>query len=38
MANYTKPEMRERIKARIMAVDKGGKEGQWSARKKQMLS
>ena len=37
MANYTKPEMRERIKDRIMAGDKGGKEGQWSARKAQML-
>ena len=38
MANYTKPEMRERIKDRIMAGDKGGKEGQWSARKAQMLA
>jgi len=35
---YTKPEMRERIKNRIMAGDKGGKSGQWSARKAQMLA
>lgn len=35
---YTKPEMRERIKDRIMAGSKGGKPGQWSARKAQMLA
>jgi hypothetical protein len=34
---YTKPELRERIKDRIMAGDKGGKPGQWSARKSQLL-
>ena len=35
---YTKPETRERIKDRIMAGSKGGKPGQWSARKAQLLA
>ena len=35
---YTKPGMRERIKDRIMAGSKGGKRGQWSARKAQLLA
>ena len=35
---YTKPTMRERIKDRIMAGDKGGRAGQWSARKAQLLA
>tara|TARA_B100001113_G_scaffold339815_1_gene323446 strand:- start:657 stop:905 length:249 start_codon:yes stop_codon:yes gene_type:complete len=35
---YTKPSLRERIKNRIMAGTKGGKAGQWSARKAQMLA
>ena len=35
---YTKPAMRERLKDRIMAGSKGGKAGQWSARKAQMLA
>jgi len=35
---YTKPELRERLKDRIMAGDKGGRSGQWSARKAQMLA
>ena len=30
--------LRERIKNRIMAGSKGGKPGQWSARKAQMLA
>lgn len=34
---YTKPDLRERIKDRIMAGDDGGKPGQWSARKSQLL-
>lgn len=38
MSNYTKPAMRTRIKNRIMAGTKGGKAGQWSARKAQMLT
>ena len=36
--NYTKPAMRKRIFARINASGKGGKPGQWSARKAQMLA
>ena len=35
-SKYTKPGLRERIKDRIMAGSKGGKPGQWSARKAQM--
>ena len=36
--NYTKPGMRNRIFNSIMAGSKGGKPGQWSARKAQMLA
>lgn len=36
--SYTKPKLRDSIKKRIMAGDKGGKPGQWSARKAQMLA
>ena len=36
--SYTKPELRERIKERIMAGSKAGKPGQWSARKSQLLA
>jgi hypothetical protein len=35
---YSNPELRERIKRRIMAGGKGGKPGQWSARKAQMVA
>lgn len=35
---YTNSSMRERIKNRIMAGSKGGKPGQWSARKAQLLA
>jgi hypothetical protein len=35
---YTNPAKRERIKNRIMAGSKGGKPGQWSARKAQLLA
>lgn len=35
---YTKPGLRERIKDRVMAGDKGGKPGQWSARKAQLVA
>lgn len=35
---YTDPAKRERIKNRIMAGAKGGKPGQWSARKAQLLA
>ena len=36
--NYTKPGMRKRIFNRIKAGTKGGKAGQLSARKAQMLA
>ena len=36
--NYTKPEMRKRLFNRITAGSKGGRPGQWSARKAQMLA
>ena len=35
---YTHPELRDRLKAEITAGDKGGKPGQWSARKAQLLA
>ncbi len=35
---YTKPDLREKIKAEILGGDKGGKPGQWSARKAQMVA
>ena len=37
MAEYTDPELRERLKAEIRAGDRGGKPGQRSARKAQLL-
>ena len=36
--NYTKPAMRKRLFNKILAGDKGGRKGQWSARKAQMLA
>jgi hypothetical protein len=36
--NYTKPTMRKNLFSRIKAGSKGGKPGQWSARKAQMLA
>ena len=36
--NYTKPGMRRALFKRIKAGGKGGKPGQWSARKAQMLA
>lgn len=36
--NYTKPTMRKRLFQRIKAGGKGGRPGQWSARKAQMLA
>lgn len=35
---YTKPELREKIKKRVLAGSKGGKPGQWSARKAQIVA
>jgi hypothetical protein len=36
-ASYTKPQLRERLKEQIKQSDKGGRPGQWSARKSQLL-
>ena len=36
--NYTKPTMRKNLFQKIKAGSKGGKPGQWSARKAQMLA
>jgi hypothetical protein len=35
---YTDPDLREKIKEEIKASDKGGRPGQWSARKSQLLT
>lgn len=37
-ANYTKPELREKIKKKVVAGNKGGRPGQWSARKAQLVT
>lgn len=37
-SNYTKPALRERLKAKILRGSKGGRAGQWSARKAQLLA
>jgi len=37
-ATYTDPTLRDKIKAEIMAGEKGGKPGEWSARKSQLLA
>lgn len=36
--NYTKPALRKRLFEKIKAGSKGGRAGQWSARKAQMLA
>ena len=36
--NYTKPAMRKRLFERVKRGTKGGKAGQWSARKAQLLA
>ena len=36
--NYTKPSMRKRLFEKIKAGARGGKPGQWSARKAQLLA
>ena len=36
--NYSDPDLREKLKEEIKAGEKGGKAGQWSARKAQLLS
>ena len=35
---YTKPELRERLKKKVMSSSKGGDSGEWSARKAQLLA
>lgn len=35
---YSNPAMRDRIKKKVMASSKGGKPGQWSARKAQIVA
>ena len=37
-STYTRPALRDRLKAKILAGEKGGKAGQWSARKAQLLA
>ena len=37
-ANYIKPTMRKRLFQRIKSGTKGGRAGQWSARKAQLLA
>ena len=36
--DYTEPELRARLKEEIKAGDRGGRQGQWSARKSQLLT
>jgi hypothetical protein len=36
--SYTKPGLRESIKKRVLAGSKGGRPGQWSARKAQLVA
>ena len=36
--NYTKPKMRKNLVAKVKASAKGGKPGQWAARKAQMVA
>ncbi len=37
-SQYSDPELREQVKAEILASDKGGRPGQWSARKAQLVA
>ncbi|MDP9436395.1 MAG: hypothetical protein M3P93_14885 [Actinomycetota bacterium] len=37
-SSYTDPELREQIKQEVLAGDKGGRPGQWSARKAQLVA
>ena len=36
--NYTQPDLRQKIKEQVLAGDKGGRPGQWSARKAQLVA
>lgn len=37
-SKYTKPQLRQKLKEEVQESDKGGKKGQWSARKSQLLA
>lgn len=37
-SNYSNPALRERLKKQVMAGSDGGRPGQWSARKAQLLA
>lgn len=37
-STYTDPELREKVKEEVLAGDKGGRPGQWSARKAQLVA
>lgn len=37
-AKYTEPELRDHIKEEVLQGDKGGRPGQWSARKAQLVA
>lgn len=37
-STYTKPDLRDHIKEEVVAGDKGGNPGQWSARKAQLVT
>lgn len=37
-SQYTKPELRDKIKRQVLEGDKGGNPGQWSARKAQIVA
>jgi hypothetical protein len=36
--NYTRPDLREKIKKQVLLGNKGGRPGQWSARKAQLVA
>jgi hypothetical protein len=38
MGNYTKPALRESIKKKILASNKGGRPNEWSGRKAQLVA
>lgn len=37
-SSYTDPDLRDAVKAEVLAGDKGGRPGQWSARKAQLVA
>ena len=38
VSQYTDPALRDQVKAEVLAGDKGGRPGQWSARKAQLVA